>query len=151
MSVPLWFVAFLSLAVAAAAQEPVGARDAPRRILEIRSYNLKEGTRDAFHERFVRDSLPLLLRRNIDVVAYGPSLHDKTSYFLMRAFASLAERDRVEEAFYQSREWLDGPRAAVMAAIDSYTTVIIEVDDETLRRLRQSMPRRPPAPGAQRR
>jgi len=40
-------------------------------LLEIRSYNLKPGGRERFHERFVRDSLPLLHRWKVDVVAYG--------------------------------------------------------------------------------
>jgi hypothetical protein len=56
-------------------------------VLEIRSYNLKSGTRQRFHQLFVDEALPLLKRWNVDVVAYGPSLHDRDSYFLMRAFA----------------------------------------------------------------
>jgi uncharacterized protein (TIGR02246 family) len=57
----------------------------------------------------------------------------------MRAFTSIEERERSEDVFYGSAEWRDGPRAAVLAAIDSYTTVVIRVDDDTLRGLRQSM------------
>ena len=79
--------------------------------VEIRSHNLKPGRRDEFHALFVRDSLPLLRQRNIDVVAYGPSLHDRDSYFLIRAFSSLRERDQSEDAFYKSAEWINGPRA----------------------------------------
>jgi len=106
------------------------------RVVEIRTYTLKTGTREGFHELFVRESLPMLRRQNVDVVAYGPSLHDANSYFLVRSFASLEERTRGEEAFYNSREWLDGPRAAVLAAIESYSTVVVPVDRETLEALR---------------
>jgi ketosteroid isomerase-like protein len=112
-------------------------RDGPGRLVEIRSYNLKPGARDRFHQLFVRESLPMLRRWKIDVVAYGPSLHDRDSYYLMRSFASAAERERIEDAFYTSREWLEGPRAAVLADIASYTTVVIRVDDATLRALRR--------------
>src|SRR5262245_17182374 len=77
-----------------------GASNASEYVLEIRSYNLKPGTRDAFHALFVRDSLPLLQRWRVNVVAYGPSVHDRDSYFLMRAFASIDERERNEDAFY---------------------------------------------------
>jgi hypothetical protein len=99
---------------------------------------LKPDARDAFHDVFVRESLPLLQRAGIDVVAYGPSLHDRDSYFLMRAFSSLHEREVAERAFYESADWLNGPRAAVMAAIESYTTIVIDVQEPTLNRLRRS-------------
>src|SRR5262245_40679151 len=105
-------------------------------VVEIRAYTLKTGTREGFHELFVRESLPMLRRQNVDVVAYGPSMHDANSYFLVRSFASLEERTHGEEAFYNSREWLDGPRAAVLAAIESYSTVVVPVDRETLAALR---------------
>jgi hypothetical protein len=139
MTLALDLVALLIALVPLTAAE---ARDVPavsERVLEIRSYNLKSGTRESFHELFEREALPLLQRWKVDVVAYGPSLHDRDSYFLMRAFPSLKERDRTEEAFYGSAEWRDGPRAAVLAAIDNYTTIVISVDEATLRSLRGTM------------
>ncbi len=112
-------------------------RKAPAtRFVEIRSYNLKAGTRDRFHERFVRESLPMLRRRHVDVVAYGPSLHDKDSWFLMRGFASIEAREKSEDAFYGSDEWKKGPREATLADIDSYTTVLVRLDDAAIAGLR---------------
>lgn len=106
------------------------------RIVEIRSYNLKPGTRDRFHELFVRESLPMLQRWKVDVVAYGPSLHDANSYTLMRSYTSVEDRQKSEDAFYGSDEWRHGPREAVLAAIENYTTVVIRLDDATIRGLR---------------
>ena len=111
------------------------------RVVEIRSYNLKTGTRDGFHRLFEQDALPLLERFRVDVVAYGPSLHDADSYFLMRSFASVADRQRSEDAFYGSDAWKQGPREAILACIESYTTIVIQVDDATLRGLRHRPPR----------
>ncbi len=108
-----------------------------RRVVELRSYNLKPGTRERFHQRFVDEALPMLKRFEVDVVAYGPSLHDADSYYLTRSFASLEERERSEEAFYGSEEWRQGPREAVLADIVSYTTVVVRVDDSTLAGLRR--------------
>lgn len=122
--------ALLLCSVARGEQAPVSE------VLEIRSYNLKPGTRDRFHALVERDALPMLRRWKIDVVAYGPSLHDADSYYLMRAFPSVGERQSVEDAFYASDEWRQGPREAVLAAIDSYTTAVIRVDNATLRGLR---------------
>ena len=105
-------------------------------VLEVRVYTLKPGLRDAFHARFIQEALPLLQRAGIDVVAFGPSLHDSDSYYLMRAFESLEARDRTEASFYGSREWVEGPRAAVLAAIDTYTTAVVSIDPSTLKGLR---------------
>jgi len=54
-------------------------------LVEIRSYNLKPGTRDAFHRAVKERAIPMLRRWNVDVVAFGPSPHDDVSYVLMRA------------------------------------------------------------------
>src|SRR5688572_5600953 len=105
-------------------------------VVEIRSYNLKPGTRDRFHEIATTQAVPMLRRSKIDVVANGPSLHDANSYYLIRAFASPEERDRQEDAFYGSAEWRQGPREAVLAAIESYTTVVVRIDPQTLEGLR---------------
>ena len=107
------------------------------RVLEIRSYNLKPGTRERFHQRFIQESLPLLRQFKIDVVAYGPSLHDADSYFLMRSYASLEDRERSEDEFYGSDAWKKGPREAVMADIDSYVTIVLQKDEATIDALRQ--------------
>lgn len=132
--ITLMLVVLLSTAdLLPAAQRP----EAGHRVLEIRSYNLKPGVRDRFQERFVEESLPLLQKYKVDVVAYGPSLHDSDSWFLMRSYASLDERQRSEDAFYGSDDWKKGPREAVMADIESYTTVVVPVDETTLERLRR--------------
>jgi len=117
--------------LAAPADEPA------RRVVEIRSYNLKPGTRQRYHDRLVREALPLLVRSKVDVVSFGPSMHDENSYFLMRAYSSLAERQKSEDAFYGSAEWKNGIRDAVLADIENYTTIVSPVDDATLRGLRK--------------
>jgi ketosteroid isomerase-like protein len=125
-------VILISSALASLAEDQIpGAA-----VLELRVYTLKPGVRDAFHARFVREALPLLQRAGVDVVAFGPSLHDRDSYYLMRAFRSVDERERVEAEFYGSRDWREGPRAAVLAAIETYTTAVLSIDPATLKGLR---------------
>jgi hypothetical protein len=108
---------------------------APPVTVEIRSYNLKPGTRKDFH-KLVLATLPMLERHRIDVVGYGPSAHDSTSYVLIRAFKSVEDRERSEEGFYGSREWREGPREQVLALIESYTTVVLALDSTTVAGLR---------------
>jgi ketosteroid isomerase-like protein len=107
------------------------------RVVELRVYTLKPGTRDRFHQLFLEEALPMLRRWNVDVVAYGPSLHDDDSYYLLRAFPSVAERARDEEAFYGSAEWKNGPRQQVLAAIQSYSTAVVSLDEQGVQALRQ--------------
>jgi hypothetical protein len=104
--------------------------------VEIRSYNLKPGTRDEFHRLFIEEAFPMLKRWNVDVVNYGPSLHDENSYYLIRRFDSLAHREQSEDVFYSSDEWRKGPREAIVSLIENYAEIVIEVDAVTLQGLR---------------
>ena len=110
--------------------------------VEIRSYNLKPGTRARFHQIVTEQALPMVRRAKIDVVANGASLHDDNSYFLIRAFQSLKERQKQEDSFYNSEEWKQGPRQAILDCIESYTTVVIQLDDAGLAALRKSAGRK---------
>ena len=127
-----------NLAVVALLLSPLSGQADSNRVVEVRSYNLKPGTRERFHQRFLSEALPMLKRFQVDVVAYGPSLHDSDSYYLMRSFASVEERERSEDAFYGSEEWRQGPREAILADIASYTTVVVGLDDAALEGLRRT-------------
>src|SRR5262245_56401754 len=105
--------------------------------VEIRSYNLKPGTREEFHRLFLEEAFRMLQRWNVDVVSYGPSLHDENSYYLMRRFDSLAHCEQSEESFYGSDEWRPGEREAVVADIESYTEIVLEMDEAALPGLRK--------------
>jgi ketosteroid isomerase-like protein len=122
--------------VSALACLPDRAMAQQQRVVEIRSYNLKPGTRDRFHQLFLKEALPMLKRWKVDVVGYGPSLHDADSYFLMRAFDGVEPRQKSEDAFYGSEEWIKGPRERILADIDAYTTIVVRIDESTLNGLR---------------
>jgi hypothetical protein len=106
-----------------------------KRTVEIRSYELKAGTRTQFHELFLERALPMLHRWKVDVVAYGPSLHDTDSYYLIRAYSSLEDRQSSQDAFYGSEEWLKGPREALLSLIETYTSIVLELDEATIQGL----------------
>jgi hypothetical protein len=106
-------------------------------ILEIRSYKLKPDTGDEFHRLFLEQAFPMLKRWNVDVVNYGPSLHDPDSYYLMRRYDSLAQREESENAFYGSDEWRQGPREAILALIETYTEIVLGLDEATMRGFRE--------------
>lgn len=106
-------------------------------LVEIRSYDLNAGTRDRFHEFFVREALPMFRRCKIDVVAYGPSLHNGDSYFLVRACAKF-EDQHLEDALPGKAEWQKGPGQAMVANIRNSTAVVLRIDETTLRGLRRA-------------
>jgi hypothetical protein len=108
-----------------------------KRFVEVRSYNLKHGHRDEFHRLVVEQSLPLVRKWKVDVVDFGPSPHDEDSYYLIRAYASLAERASSHEGFYASPEWREGPREAVIALIESDTSIVLEMEETTVDLLRR--------------
>ena len=71
------------------------------------------------------------------MVAYGQSLHDQDSYFLMRRFDSLVWREESEDAFYGSDEWKQGPRESIIALIENYTETVLELEEATIDGLRR--------------
>jgi hypothetical protein len=111
------------------------------RLLEIRSYELKPGTRDEYDRLFREEAAPMLEAHGIDVVAVGPSAGDPNGYFLMRAFDDLDDRARREDAFYAGAEWRQGPREAVIEKIVVYTDAVLELEDEVVEALRRSLAR----------
>jgi len=109
----------------------------PRRIVEFRALNIKPGSRAEFHRVYVERSLPLLRKWKFDVVSYGPSPHDETSYYVIRSFKDLAERQASEDAFYGSDDWRKGPREALLSLIESYADVVLELDEAFIAALRR--------------
>jgi hypothetical protein len=104
--------------------------------IEIRSLNLKPGTREEFHRLYIEEALPLLKRWNFDVVAHGPSLHDEDTYYVIRRYDSPAQREQMEDAYYASDDWRKGPREAMLALIENYMDIVLEVDEVTVQGLR---------------
>lgn len=80
----------------------------------------------------------MLARWQIDVVASGPSLHNADAYYLIRAFTSLAHRQSSEDAFYGSDEWRQGHREAILALIETYSEVVLQLDDAIVDSLRHT-------------
>jgi hypothetical protein len=105
--------------------------------IEIRTLLLKPNCRDQFHRLYIEEALPLLQRWNFDVVAHGPSLHDENSYYVIRRYESLSQREELEDAYYAGDDWRQGPREAMLALIESYVDVVLEVDEVTVQGLRK--------------
>jgi hypothetical protein len=86
------------------------------------------GSGQAFHRLVMEQSITMLERWGVDVIAVGPSLDDDDLYFLIRGYASVDELQRSQDAFYGSTEWRQGPREAILSLIESQLSVVIPAD-----------------------
>ena len=109
------------------------------RIIEIRSYTLKPGTRFELHALMTTHALPMLLRWGVDVVDFGASPNDENVYYLIRAYNTLEVLNTSQDAFYGSDEWRQGPREAILALIENHISVVLELDEVTINGMRRSL------------
>ncbi|MDC8013248.1 NIPSNAP family protein [Tahibacter soli] len=109
-----------------------------RRLVEIRSYKLKPGTRDAFHAAMAGVAVPMLRQWHTDVVAFGPSAHAADTYFLVRAYADLDDLDARQDAFYGSDAWRSGPRESVISLIGTFLNTVLWLSADGVEDLRRS-------------
>jgi hypothetical protein len=106
-------------------------------IIEIRSLTIRPGRREEFDSLYVEQALPLLRHWSFDVLAHGPSLHDENSYYVIRRYDSLEQRQQMEDTYYASHDWRKGPREAMLALIENYTDIVLELDEVTVQGLRK--------------
>ncbi|ANN16765.1 NIPSNAP family containing protein [Amycolatopsis orientalis] len=109
-------------------------------ILEFRTYRLKPGTSEDFVRVMREETVPLLRTAGLDVIDYGRSLvaeDGQEEAYLIRAFPSLGEHERLEREFYGSEVWLRGPREAIVSRIESYHTIVIETSEAAVEALRR--------------
>jgi hypothetical protein len=101
---------------------------ASQEVFEILTLDIKPGKRDEFHNVYVTQSVPLLKKWNFNLVAYGPSLHDANSYYVIRRFKNLEDREKSEDAFYGSDDWKSGPRNAIMGLVDHFAYAVVSTE-----------------------
>ena len=104
--------------------------------IEIRTLTIKPNSREGFQKLFTEQAFPLLQRWKFDVVAHGLSVHDENTYYVIRRFDSLVQREQMEDAYYASEDWRKGPREAMLALIENYIDVVFEADEVSVQGLR---------------
>lgn len=110
------------------------------RLVEIRAYKLKAGAAASFHDLMLTASLPMLRRWGTQVVCCGPSARESDSYFLIRTYADLEDRNARQDAFYGSAEWRNGPREALLALIENFLDTELWLSTESIEDLRRLNP-----------
>lgn len=100
-------------------------------VVEVRVYKLKPGMRTAF-QAAADEVMEMLARHRISVVGHGPSAHDADSYYLIRAYPSLEEREQTLQGFYGSEEWAQRFNDRVTGMIESYNTAVLDAASPAL-------------------
>lgn len=107
------------------------------KVVETLLYTLKPGTEREFHTIMQDISIPLHEKAGMDVVAYGPSLHQADAYLLIRAYRDLDQLTQSQADFYQSADWRSGPRAAIIERIATSLKAVTELPIAAVDALRQ--------------
>lgn len=107
-------------------------------LLEIRLFQVREGTREEFDRISREGTIPLMRRLGINVVAFGPSLNNDDGYFLLRAFRSEEERVTLSQSLYVTPEWESSYDAPVTAMIAGYQTAVMPTTGRIIEQLAQA-------------
>ncbi len=105
------------------------------RVVEMRTYRLKPGKREAFMEILRTRSAPEHDKIGMPIVGPWPSIEDPDVCFFMRFFPSLALRDSMKEQFYEGPLWKNELEAIAMPIIYEYDVVLIEDENDVLKTL----------------
>ena len=103
----------------------MSAWDVSDQVIEILTLDIKPGRREEFHRLYVSEALPLLQKWDFQVLTHGPSRHDANSYYIVRLFNSLEDRQLSEDAYYKSDDWKNGPRRAILELVDHFAYAVL--------------------------
>ena len=95
-------------------------------IIEVRTYKLKPGMRERFIKLFESRAVPV--HQSIGIKVFGPllDLENADTFVFLRAFPSMAERDRMKDLFYEGPIWKNELEAIAMPMIETYSSVLTE-------------------------
>jgi hypothetical protein len=95
-------------------------------VVEVRTYKIKAGLRDEFIRFFETRAVPALRSHGMKILGPLLDLKNPDSFVWLRSFPSLAERDRMKDAFYEGEEWKGELEAIAMPMLESYAVVLCE-------------------------
>lgn len=110
-----------------------------KRVVEFRIFRIHPGQRENFAARFCDSLLSLQQRHGIQVICWGPSLHDRDSYLVVRVHPSVEARQQSLDAMFGSAEWLMEEEEEVLEMIESYNTCVVEADEQLIEAIRADL------------
>ena len=95
-------------------------------IVEVRSYRIKPGRREEFVQLFQTRAVPALRSHGMKILGPLLDLENPNKFVWLRSFPSLAERDRMKDAFYEGDFWKNELEAIAMPMLESYDVILCE-------------------------
>jgi len=95
-------------------------------IVEVRSYRIKPGKRDEFIRLFEARAIDAQRSYGMKVTGRFLDVENPNKFVFLRSFPSLADRDRMKEAFYGGELWKKELEALAMPLLDSYDVILCE-------------------------
>jgi hypothetical protein len=107
-------------------------------IVEVRTYTIAEGLRQRFLLLFETRTRPLQQSLGIDVAGPWLDVENADRFVWLRAFPSMAERERMKQALYEGPEWTGELEAIMMPMLSHFTSIQIEMSAAEWARLQSS-------------
>jgi len=95
-------------------------------IVEVRCYRIKPGRREEFIQFFETRAVPALRSHGMKILGPLLDLENPNKFVWLRSFPSLAERERMKDAFYGGELWKDELESIAMPMLESYDVILCE-------------------------
>jgi len=95
-------------------------------IVEVRSYRIKPGKREEFIKLFETRAVPAMRTYGMQVIGPLLDVENPNKFVFLRNFPSLAERERMRNAFYGGELWKNELEGLAMPLLESYDVILCE-------------------------
>lgn len=95
--------------------------------VEIRTYMIASGDRQRFIELFESRTRPLQQSLGIGVAGPWLDVESPDRFVWLRAFPSIAERERLKTALYESPQWTGELDAVMMPMLADFTSTLVDM------------------------
>ena len=98
-------------------------------IIEMRTYKIRSGKRTEFLEVLKSKGFPEHQKIGIKILGPFLSIEDDDTFFWMRAFSDLKNREKMRDEFYEGKLWKEELEQKLMPILEKYEVVVVEAKE----------------------
>jgi hypothetical protein len=95
-------------------------------IVEMRTYQTRPGTRDRFLQTFQELTLPEHYRLGMKIAGPFLAVDDPDTFFFMRGFQDMVEREELRRAFYEGALWKEQLEKVLMPMLLRFDVLLVD-------------------------